>query len=51
MGEPAHSALSQLGDRVNPRYSKAIKAIDAENQKLLQQDMDEYYRRQRRLES
>jgi len=39
-----------LGNRVNPRYNEAIRAIDAENQRLMAQNMDEYYRRQKRLE-
>jgi hypothetical protein len=42
--------VSLIGDRVNSRYNKAIREIDAENQKLMMQDMNEYYRRQERLE-
>jgi hypothetical protein len=49
-----HQELNRLvdlvGDRVNPRYNKAIREVDTENQKVLTENLDEYVRRQKWLE-
>ncbi|HXN23337.1 MAG TPA: hypothetical protein VOA41_11410 [Candidatus Dormibacteraeota bacterium] len=42
--------LKQLGRRVNPRYDSAMKQISDESRKLMADDVEEFLRRQKRIQ-
>ena len=42
--------LEDLGRQVNPRYDSAIKQISRENQKLMMDNLDEFFRRKKQIQ-
>lgn len=49
--EALNKVIDQLGKEVNPRYSQFIKQISQENQALMVRDFEEFWRRQRKIQS
>lgn len=42
--------IDRLGSKVNPRYAKFIKKISLENQRLMAENREEAFRRQKKIE-
>ncbi len=48
--EALTKVIDQLGGKANPRYQKAIQAIDERSQQLMMKNMDEFFRRKNKVD-